>query len=456
MTGVRRSLRRGRVLAAVAVLLLTLTACASGGWGFGGSGGSKINLTYALWDANEQVGYQQSIDVFEKAHPNIHVTIEQVPYNNYESKITAQYVSKNAPDVFWVNTPWIADWVKGGVLTDITQRVKDANIDLSQYYPSLVTLHENGNKLYGLPKDWDTIAYYYNKTYFDKLHVTPPDNLTWAPDGSGTFLPFLKSITTDTKGRTANDPNFDPNSVATYAMSATNDLQSAYGNYFAMNGGSILPAQYATTSSLNSPQNAEALTFLTKTLQAAHVVVPNAQTGPNGDSTNTTPLFSEGRMAMLGTGDWATSGIAKLASSSFKIGVMTLPSGPQGRISVFNGLTDGIVSNTPHPNEAWELVQWLASADSQKILGSGGYVWPAIPSLDPLFQNYWKGKGVDVTPFLEEAQGKTVTFPVATGLAEALNNVTTSLGPTFLGSASVDSGLKSATKILNYRISYGH
>lgn len=455
MTARRRS-RRSRLVAAVGVALLTTTACASGGWGFGGSGSGKVNLTYALWDANEQIGYQQSIDVFEKAHPNIHVTIEQVPYNNYESKITAQYVSKNAPDVFWVNTPWIADWVKGGVLTDITQRVKDANIDLSQYYPSLVTLHENGNRLYGLPKDWDTIAYYYNKTYFDKLHVTPPETLTWAPDGSGTFLPFLKSITTDTKGRNANDPNFDPNSVATYAMSATNDLQSAYGNYFAMNGGSILPVPYAISSVLNSEENTAALTFLTKTLQDAHVVVPNAQTGPNGDSTNTTPLFSEGRMAMLGTGDWATSGIAKLASSSFKIGVMALPSGPQGRISVFNGLTDGIVSNTPHPNEAWELVQWLASADSQKILGSGGYVWPAIPSLDPLFQNYWKGKGVDVTPFLEEAQGKTITFPVATGLAEALNDVTTALGPTFLGSASVERGLKSATKILDYRISYGH
>jgi multiple sugar transport system substrate-binding protein len=37
---------------------------------------------------------------------------------------------------------------------------------------------------------------------------------------------------------------------------------------------------------------------------------------------------------------------------------------------------------------------------------------------------------------------------------ETLLDVTTALGPTFLGTASAASGLKSAAKILNYRISY--
>lgn len=127
---------------------------------------------------------------------------------------------------------------------------------------------------------------------------------------------------------------------------------------------------------------------------------------------------------------------------------------PAGRISVFNRLTDGIVSNTSHPNEAWELVQWLASPQSQRIVGSGGYVWPAIRSLDLLFLSYWTKKGIDVRPFLTEATGKTVNFPVATGLAEALSNIETQLGQTFLGSASAVSGLAASRKILDYRIAY--
>jgi multiple sugar transport system substrate-binding protein len=316
-----------------------------------------------------------------------------------------------------------------------------------------VKLHEYQGQLYGLPKDWDTIAFYYNRDYFAKLGIKrPPTNLKWNPTDGGTFLQFLKKITTDTHGRNALDPKFDPGSVKTYATAMTNDLQGIYGDYFAMNGGSIIPRPYATSSTIDSPQNLQTLTFLTKTLQGDHVVVPGGQNGPNGGSDNSETLFSTGRIAMWETGDWQTNSLSQL--SAFKVGVMPLPSGPKGRISLFNGLTDGIVSNTPHPEEAWELVQWLASAQSQRILGSGGYVWPAIKNLDPLFLKYWKAKDIDVSPFLQEASGGAVNFPLATGFAEAQDNMTTALGPTFLGTASPSSGLAAARKILDYRISY--
>jgi multiple sugar transport system substrate-binding protein len=187
-------------------------------------------------------------------------------------------------------------------------------------------------------------------------------------------------------------------------------------------------------------------------LHAAHVIVPNGETGPNGDSTNSQTIFASGRMAMWQAGDWNTGSLAGL--SNFHVGVAPMPAGPKGRISVINGLIDGIASNTRFPKQAWRLVQWLGSADSQRIMGSGGYIWPAIESLDPLFQSYWSKKGIDVSPFLAQAKGKTVNFPVGTGMNEALNNVTTALGPTFLEEQSVSAGMAAAQSILDYRISY--
>lgn len=441
-----------RVLAVAVAGMLSLTGCSAAGWGFS-SGGSKVDLTYALWDPYEQVGYQQSINLFERTHPNIHVTIEQIPYGSYQQKITAQYISGSAPDVFWVNTPWIGDWIKGGLLTDITKQVRAAKIDLGQYYPALVALHEYQGRLYGLPKDWDTIALYYNKDYFAKLGIrTPPQNLSWNLADGGSFTRFLKRVTTDVHGNNALSPKFNPHAVKTYAMALTNDLQAIYGDYFAENGGSVLPKPFATTSDINSPQNRQTLSFLTSKLQRAHLVTPGGQTGPNGGSDNNETLFATGSTAMWQTGDWQTNSLSQL--STFKVGVMPLPAGPHGRVSVLNGLTDGIVSNTPHPEQAWELVKWLASAQSQRILGRGGFVWPAIKRLDPLFEQYWKKKGIDVSPFLAEIKGKTVNFPVATGMAEALNDITTSLGSAFLLSGSAAGALASAANILDYRISY--
>jgi multiple sugar transport system substrate-binding protein len=452
VTGRRRARLKGWGAVALGLVLCLLApACSAQDWGIQTSSGNKIHLTYALWDPHEQIGYQQSIDVFEKLHPDISVTIENIPYNSYQSKITAEYISGNAPDVFWVNTPWLADWVTGGLLENITPLVKAAHIDLSQYYPSLVALHSHDGQLYGLPKDWDTIALYYSRAYFAKHHIVVPSSLTWRPDGSGTFTTLLKELTVDTSGRNATQPGFNPAQVATYATALDNDAQEDYLDYFAMNGGSLLPRPYATKSTLASPANEAALNYMARVLQRDHVVIPNGQTGADAEGSNDLTLFSEGKIAMYEAGDWNTTALSQL--NGLKLGVLPLPAGPDGRISVFNGLCDGIASNSAHKAAAWQLVQWLASAASQRILGSGGYVWPAIESLDPLFVHYWAKQGINMEPFLAEAHGKTVNFPVGVGIGEGLNDLNTSLGPVFLGSGPVTAGLAGAAKILDYRLS---
>lgn len=427
------------------------SACSPEKWGLGRGDDGRVPLTYALWDAYQQEGYQQSINEFHKERPDIHVTIEQIPYDSFQPKITAEFISDNAPDVFWVNTPYLGTYIESGMIADISDRVRADNIDLEQYYPALVELHERGDALYGLPKDWDTIALYYNEDHFKQQGVEPTDDLTWEPDGSGTFLPFLQRLTVDGKGRNATDSAFDPGDVKTYAIGIGNDPQSGYGSYLAMNGGSILPEPYATISSIDSPENAEALHFITKVLRDAHVAAPGGEVGPNADGSNLLSLFSQGRIAIYQAGDWNTNALA--GQTEFPVGVIPLPAGPQGRISVFNGLCDALNPHSVHPDEAWELVKWLGSARSQEIMGSGGYIWPGIERLDPLFLKAWQDKGIDLTAFLVEAQGKTVNFPVGVGVGEMLEDVGTELGPVFLGTKSIASGLADAAEVADHRLS---
>jgi multiple sugar transport system substrate-binding protein len=166
--------RQLALLGGCAALLVTAAACSSGG-GSGGSG--TVNLTYA--SGRRRNRWLPEVDRrFEKAHPNIHVTIDSLAYNNYQPKLTPEFSSGGGPDVYWVNTPMIASWLKDGVMEDLTAKIKAAHINMSQYIPSLVRLHEFGGKIYGLPKDWDTIAYYYNVNYFKQHHITIPSSLT--------------------------------------------------------------------------------------------------------------------------------------------------------------------------------------------------------------------------------------------------------------------------------------
>ena len=224
----------------IGAVLTLLSGCA--GWGFSGSGsGGTVTLTYALWDPHEQVGYQQSIDEFEKLHPNIKVDIENVPYGNYEQTMIAEFITGGAPDLFWVNTPWLATFIKDGILTNLTAA------DQGQPHRHVPVLPAAGRAafpraaIYGLPKDWDTIALYYNKAYFAKLHLTVPANLSWNANGTGSFVTFLKEATTDTSGHNALSPQFNPGKIATYAIGINNDPQGGWGDYVAETGGSVLP-----------------------------------------------------------------------------------------------------------------------------------------------------------------------------------------------------------------------
>jgi multiple sugar transport system substrate-binding protein len=155
-------------------------------------------------------------------------------------------------------------------------------------------------------------------------------------------------------------------------------------------------------------------------------------------------MFAQGQSAMIETGSWNVSYITQQVN--FPYGVAQLPAGPDGRVSVMNGLSDAIYAHTSHPQEAWELFKWLASPQSQQILGNGGYIWPAIKSLDSTYLNYWAKKGIDVSAFLKEAQEPTTAFPSTPAYNEASIDITNTFNEMYLGNTTVQQATNQAVQ----------
>jgi multiple sugar transport system substrate-binding protein len=442
----RGSPRRAAAALSCATLLAAAAACSSSGSGNSG----KVNLTYAMWQTPEQAGYQKSIDMFEKAHPNIHVTIESFAYTNYQPKLTTEFSSGGGPDVFWVNTPMIASWLKDGVMEDLTSKIKSAHINLSQYLPTLVSLHTFGGKIYGLPKDWDTIAYFYNADYFAKHHIKAPSSpLTWNPATGGTWLTFLKELTYDTSGHNALSSGFNPNSVATYATDSPNEMQWGFEPYLAEDGVKLIPQPYAKTVSFNTPAGVQTFQFLSDLMYKYHVAALGSALGTDAAANNgeDQTLFAKGKVAMIENGDWITSGLP--SEVKFHLGVLPFPCGPDGCWTVLNGLIDSINAHSPNQQAAWELEQWLGSPQSERILSSGGYIWPGIPSLNPLFASAWKAHGLDMTPFATESKWHVVYWPVTPGMNQAQLDIANQLAPAYLSGKSVAQAVSAAASQAN-------
>jgi multiple sugar transport system substrate-binding protein len=410
----------------------------------------KIHLTYGLWDPVEQVAYQKSIDVFEKNHPNIKIDIQQTPYDQYWPKISTQLAGGAAPDLFWQDINYFPQYAQQGQLMDIGPLLQKDNIDTSIYYPALLSAYTYQGKQYGLPKDWDTIALFYNKDIFKKMGITPDNDLTWNPTDGGTYLKMCQQLTVDKNGRHPTDAGFDSGSINQFGCISANDNQSGYWNYIAMNGGKFLDKQYGNKFLFNQPESVQALQFLVD-MSVKYHVSPSASETNNVDYTT---LFASGKTATVEMGSWQVAAFAQ--SVNFPFGVLHLPTGPKGRISVFNGLADSINVHTKHQAEAWEFFKWLASSESESIVSGQGVVWPGIKNLTPLFTQYWSDHNVDVTPFLDEANGQTVSAPITTGFNEANSKITDEFNLMYLGQESVQDATNKAVRDANAALQSGN
>jgi multiple sugar transport system substrate-binding protein len=439
-----RPLARVALGLTVVMMLVGLVACGGGGSSSSSSNG-VVNLTYALWDQNEQVGYQQSVNQFMKLHPNIHVTIEQTPWASYWQKLSTEFAAGNAPDVFWDHLAYYPQFVQQGQLMNLSPLIKQSNIDMSQYYQTLINEWSYQGNAYGLPKDWDTIAILYNKQMFQKAGLPAPTNMTWNPTDGGTFLQLAQKLTLDQNGKHPTDPGFDPSHINQYGFVSENNPQEGFWNFIAMNGGTLLDKQFGQNFQLNQPPAVQALQFLVGLINKYHVSPSATETNNNGGVAE--QFFEGGKVAMIAAGDWELSSVAQ--QTKIPWGVVELPAGPNGVVSVFNGLTDAVYAKTAHPQEAWELEQWLGSSQSEQILGSGGYVWPGFKSDDQSFLQAWQKKGIDVSPFLKEAQGTTITFPITFGYNEASTDINNIFNQMYLGQLSVPQATSQAVQQAN-------
>jgi multiple sugar transport system substrate-binding protein len=342
-------------VAGLALTALALTACSGGsGGGAASSESGPVTISYGLWDQNQVPAMQKIADEFHAANPNITVKIQVTPYKQYFTTLQTAATGGSAPDVFWMNGPNIKLYASNGVLLPLDATIKSANLNLSDYPKALTDLYSYGGKTYGLPKDFDTIGVWYNKTLFDAAHVAyPKDSWTWAD-----FQATAKALTDKSKG--------------VYGAAAPVEDQGGFYNTIPSAGGDVISADLKT-SGFDSPEAEQGIEFWTNLIKDGSS--PTVQ-----QMTDTAPadLFKAGKVAMFWNGSWAAveyNGIPELKNT---VNVAQLPVGPKGSISVIHGLGNVIYARTKHKDAAEKFVAFLGSKRAAEIQADAGAVIPAF------------------------------------------------------------------------------
>ncbi|OII11027.1 ABC transporter substrate-binding protein [Curtobacterium sp. MCBA15_009] len=415
----RRTLLAG---GASALALGALAACSSPGRVRTGRSGART-VSYWLWDANQQPAYQAVADAFHRANPDITVRITQLGWNDYWTKLTAGFIAGTAPDVFTDHLTKFPQYADLDVLyrldeLDVTKGIRD-----DDYQSGLAELWKgrDGHR-YGSPKDWDTIAMFYDQRAMAAAGVSAEElgALEWNPDDGGTFERMIAHLTVDTKGRRGDEPGFDKDHVAVYGLSSNGSGGDGFGQ-------STWSPFTGSTDWAYTNENPWGDRFrfddrvVQDTLAWYYGLADKGYMAKYGVfSTTTGPevQLAAGKCALSFNGSWMIG--SYLGTEGLDVAVAPTPVGPSGRrASMFNGLGDSITKQAKDPEAAAAWVAFLGSDEAQRIVGERGIVFPARPAGTAAAVASFRERGLDVSAFTRQVEEDTTfLFPVTRNPAD--------------------------------------
>ncbi|RDG35627.1 ABC transporter substrate-binding protein [Streptomyces corynorhini] len=409
----RRSSRGPAALAAAVALSLLAVGC---GTRSPTSAESSHTVTYWLWDANQLPGYQECAQGFEKRNPGLKVDISQIGWDDYWTKLTASMIAGTEPDVFTDHITKFAQFIDLDVLAPLDELPATRGIEDTYYQPGLAAawIAQDGHR-YGSPKDWDTIAMYYNKKLTEDAGISDDtlNSLAWNPTDGGTFERTIAHLTVDTKGRRGDEPGFDRHNVKTYGL-ATNDAGEANGQtqwsaFTASAGWNYTDKKaWGTHYNYDDPVFQSTVEWYFGLAEKGYLAPFEAFSKSNGPDVQ----LGSGRAALALHGSWMAKTYYGL--KGIETGSALTPVGPSGkRATMLNGLADSLTRRAGNKPAAQKWVAYLASDACQRTVGTYGVVFPASKAGTEVAIAAYEKAGIDVTAFTRPvADGTTFSYPI--------------------------------------------
>jgi multiple sugar transport system substrate-binding protein len=356
-------MRKKSLLASAFVAVTALVITAAAGSTAYGKAPKPVTITYGIWAGTQTPAMKQIAAAFEKENPNIKVKVQDSPWPQFWSTLQTGAAGGTAPDVFWMLAQQIKPYAAGGQLLDISRAVKKLHVYPGSYPKAVLKLYDQGDgKLYGLPKDVDTNAVWFNKALFDKAGVKYPSaNWTWAD-----FRATAKKLTDPTAG--------------TWGVAADLDYQSGYYNSIFQAGGNVISSD-GKKALLETPQAQAGIKFWTD-LQADGSSPTLQQLSDTAGET----MFEQGKLAMYVSGAYWALQLYNNKAISANVDVAPLPIGVK-RATVSSGIENVAYAKTKHPIEAQKFLLFASGKEAALIQAKTGAVLPAFAGTQKLWMS---------------------------------------------------------------------
>lgn len=282
---------------------------------------------------------------FMKAHPNIKVYTEFVPYEELRNKTLLAYGSNNSYDAVLVDDIWFTEYDSKGMLVDITSDIP-ADYKQGVLAGGWNFTTKNG-KIVGLPWFLDTMYLFYNKTMLKEAGFAS------APSSIEEMVEVAKVL----KAKKIVEYPF------VFSLAQAEALICVYSNFLEAFGGSFQDSQ---GNYILDTSGVKALEFLVS-LKKEGLLNPNSLEYLEEDVRR---VFSSGDAAF--TLNWGymyalASDPAESTLEKDDVGVMVLPGakGVKDSAAMSGSMGLSVLSKSKHPKEALEYILYLSSKEVQ-------------------------------------------------------------------------------------------
>jgi multiple sugar transport system substrate-binding protein len=313
---------------------------------------AQDTVTIQVWTGSssdvENAFKEAQVAAFEEANPNVDVELLISP--DYGTQIRASFASGDYPEVFTVGQFDFPQWQADGLLAS----GQEAIVEQDDIYQGLRDAFTVDGELYCAPKDFSTLALFYNTDLFEAAGVeVPTEEWTWAD-----FAAAAEALTGVEEG--------------VVGFSAAADI-NRWLALFAANGASVFDDEGNVV--VNSPEALEAFTFYSDLVRNGFAAQPgDLNAGWNGEA------FGQGTAAMTIEGNWAI-GYLETDFPDLNWGVTQIPLSPNGGRGTLTFTECWAVSSRAEGAEAeaaWALVNFMTGPEAAMQVAEAGFgVMPA-------------------------------------------------------------------------------
>lgn len=393
---------------------------------------SGITLTLYHWmEKDRRLWEEKIIKPFEDAHPGIHVVLQTSPYALYVSKSLTSIASGNLlADVMFAEDWFGQELIRKKYARNLMPYVR-RDLSTEDFNAETFTewrgVEQREDELYGMPACLGLTVLFYNKDLFDRAGLPYPDT-TWTYDD---LLRVGKKLTLDADG---------------------DGIPEQWGLSFDVHYTGLESVIYSLGGRLLSPDGRRATLTEPATLKALHFVqdifVTHKIASHTTSFVNAWDSFVGKRAAMILIG---SLGSLSMVGSNIRWDLTYPPKGPDGkRLSRRFTMAFMIPANSPHPDEAWELLRWIITKSPADQLND------QYMGMMPTYKPFTKaGAWLNATPefnrslFVSLEEGES--FPLFTPAWQEWrdNNLTPELLQMIQGNISVEECARNAEARIN-------